>query len=64
MVNRLYRSKSTRRLLTRPSKQKNDLGHHSNFNNGLDRDIAAMKKVLKMLREGSVRWLGELGRQY
>ena len=64
MVNRLYRSKSARRLKARPSKQINDLRQPNNFNNVLDRDIAAMKKVLKMLREGSVRWLGELGRQY
>ena len=64
MVNPLYRSKSARRLKARPSKQMNDLRQPINFNNGLDRDIFAMKKVLKMLREGSVRWLGELGRQY
>ena len=64
MVNRLYRSKSARRLKARPSKQINDLKQPNNFNNVLDRDIASMKKVLKMLREGSVRWLGELGRQY
>jgi hypothetical protein len=42
----------------------NDLRQPKNFNNGLDRDISAMKKVLKMLRQGSVRWLGEVGRQY
>ena len=64
MVKRLYRAKSKRRLITRPSKQINNSRHSSNFNNGLDRDIAAMKKVWKMLREGSVRWLGEIGRQY
>jgi hypothetical protein len=64
MVNRLYRSKSARRLKARPSKQMNDLRQPINFNNGLDRDIFAMKKVLKMLRLGSVRWLGEVGRQY
>jgi len=64
MVNRLYRSKSARRLKARPSKQMNDLRQPINFNNGLDRDIFAMKKVLKMLRQGSVRWLGEVGRQY
>ena len=64
MVNRLYRSKSARRLKARPSKQINNLRQTNNFNNGLDRDIAAMRKVWKMLREGSVRWLGEVGRQY
>ena len=64
MVNRLYRSKSAMRSKAKPSKQINNLRHPSDFNNGLDRDIAAMKKVWEMLREGSVRWLGELGRQY
>ena len=64
MVNHLYRAKSARRLITRPSKQINDLRRHSDFKNGLDRDIAAMKKVWKMLLEGSIRWFGEVGRQY
>ena len=64
MVNRLYRSKSARRLKVRPSKKINDLRHLNNFNNGLDRDIAAMRRVWEMLGEGSVRWLGEVGRQY
>ncbi len=64
MVNRLYRAQSTRRLTTISSKQKNDLRRPSNFNNVLNRDIAAMKKVWKMLLQGSARWLGEVGRQY
>ena len=64
MVKSLYRSKSARRLKARPSKQINDSRQPNNFNNELDRDIAAMKKVWEMLHEGSVRWLGEVGRQY
>ena len=32
------------------------------FKNTLDRDIYAMKKVLKMLQEGFITWIGELGR--
>ncbi len=31
------------------------------FKTTLDRDIYAMKKVLKMLQEGFFTWLGELG---
>ena len=31
------------------------------FRNTLDRDIYAMKKVLQMLQEGLVTWIGELG---
>ncbi len=64
MVNRLDRSKSVKRLKARQSKQINDLRRPNNFNKELERDITAMKKVWKMLREGSVRWLGEVGRQY
>ena len=64
MVNRLYGSKSARRLIARPSNQINNSRHPSKFHNGLDRDIAAMKKIWKMLLEGSIRWRGEVGRQY
>ncbi len=32
------------------------------FKTTLDRDIYAMKKVLKMLQEGFITWIGELGR--
>ena len=31
------------------------------FKNTLERDIYAMKKVLKMLQEGLLTWIGELG---
>ena len=31
------------------------------FKNTIDRDIYAMKKVLKMLQEGFFTWIGELG---
>ena len=31
------------------------------FKNTLDRDLYAMKKVLKMLQEGFFTWIGELG---
>ncbi len=31
------------------------------FKTTLDRDIYAMKKVLKMLQEGFFTWIGELG---
>jgi len=30
----------------------------------LDRDLAAMARVWWMIRQGSVRMLGEIGRQY
>ena len=34
------------------------------FNNAIERDLFAMRKVLKLLKEGTIRWIGELGRQY
>ncbi len=30
----------------------------------LSRDIVAMKKVLQMLRQGAITWIGEIGRKY
>ncbi len=32
--------------------------------NTLDRDLTAMNKVISMLREGTIRWIGEIGRRY
>ena len=34
------------------------------FQSELDRDFAAMKRVWKMIRQGAVRMVGEIGRQY
>ena len=36
----------------------------SSMPSDLDRDFAAMKRVLQMLRAGAVRMVGEIGRQY
>ncbi len=30
----------------------------------LKRDLAAMAKINRMLKEGFITWLGEIGRQY
>ncbi len=32
--------------------------------NTFERDLLAMKQVWEMLKEGTVRWCGEVGRQY
>ena len=37
---------------------------NSRFNNDFDRDLAAMKRVWQMIRQGAVRMVGEVGRQY
>ncbi len=63
MVTQLYTPHSSTKSKTRPSKQLN-MKHAKHFSTGLDRDIAAMKVVWRMLREGSVRWIGEVGRKY
>ena len=34
------------------------------FQSELDRDFAAMKRVWQMIRQGAVRMVGEIGRQY
>ena len=34
------------------------------FNSILERDIFAMKQVLQILKQGTIRWIGEIGRQY
>tara|TARA_B100000029_G_scaffold474301_1_gene516472 strand:- start:652 stop:855 length:204 start_codon:yes stop_codon:yes gene_type:complete len=36
----------------------------SRFKNIFERDLSAMKQVWQMLKEGTVRWFGEVGRQY
>ena len=37
---------------------------NKHFQNSLERDLLAMKHVWKMLQQGTVRWFGEIGRQY
>ncbi len=34
------------------------------FSNDLERDLFAMNQVWRMLKEGAVRWVGEIARQY
>ncbi len=34
------------------------------FEKEISRDIFAMKQVWKLLRQGTMRWFGEIGRQY
>ena len=53
MLNKGY-SSSTNKEIKNNSKR-------NVFKNTLDRDIYAMKKVLKMLQEGFFTWIGELG---
>ncbi len=45
---------------------KNILAHSrpKRFKSSLDRDFLAMKQVWEMLKTGTIRWFGEIGRQY
>ena len=53
MLNQGYSSSSNKQI---KNHRKRDV-----FKNTLDRDIYAMRKVLKMLQEGFFTWIGELG---
>ena len=53
MLNKWYSSSSNKEM---KNHRKRNV-----FKNTLDRDIYAMKKVLKMLQEGFFTWIGELG---
>ena len=51
---------SYRRPTQHPGHRRND----PRFENELERDFAAMKRVWQMIRAGAVRMVGEIGRQY
>ena len=34
------------------------------FKNTFNRDLMAMKQVWNLLKEGAIRWIGEVGRKY
>ncbi|MAM81026.1 MAG: hypothetical protein CMP89_09740 [Gammaproteobacteria bacterium] len=53
-------SRSHRRPTQHPRDRRND----PRFENELERDFAAMKRVWQMIRAGAVRMVGEIGRQY
>ena len=58
-----------RRIIDRPHTRNGKLRSRENrdsrkFKTILDRDFAAMKIVLRMLKRGSIKAFGEIGRQY
>ncbi len=34
------------------------------FHNEFERDLFAMRQVLNIMQKGTIRWFGEVGRQY
>ena len=64
MASRRYRTQS-QTLLRRSGRQGRKGANRSKpFNSDFERDLAAMNRVWRMLRQGTIRWLGEIGRQY
>ena len=36
----------------------------TDFKNDFQRDLCAMQEVWRLLKQGTIRWFGEVGRQY
>ncbi|CAX32441.1 Conserved hypothetical protein [Prochlorococcus marinus str. MIT 9313] len=64
MTSRRYRTQSQTRLRTSGRQGRQGATRSKRFNSDFERDLAAMNRVWKMLRQGTIRWLGEIGRQY
>ena len=44
--------------------RRNKIRYSKTNKDALARDLLAMKEVWEMLKEGTVKWFGEVGRQY
>ncbi len=44
--------------------RKRQAANSKHATNTFQRDLLAMKQVWKMLKTGTIRWFGEVGRQY
>ena len=58
------RARLDSRSYRRPNQHPRDRRIDPRFENELERDFAAMKRVWQMIRAGAVRMVGEIGRQY
>ena len=63
-VPRSSRSRSGDRRNSRPRPREHDRATEARWRRELDADLMAMGRVWQMLRNGAVRMLGEIGRQY
>ena len=59
-----YRTEKRFDQQTQNYTQRKFYSRRKGFKNNFERDLVAMKQVWKMLQEGSIRWLGEVGRRY
>ncbi|ABM79714.1 MAG: hypothetical protein EVA79_06700 [Prochlorococcus sp. MED-G132] len=64
MASRRYRTQSQTLLRTSGRQARKNSNRSKPFNSDFERDLAAMNRVWRMLRQGTIRWLGEIGRQY
>ena len=64
MASRPYRTQSQTLLRTSGRQGRKSANRSKPFNSDFERDLAAMNRVWRMLRQGTIRWLGEIGRQY
>lgn len=63
-VPRSSRGRSGDRRHSRPLLREHDRATEARWRRELDADLMAMGRVWQMLRNGAVRMLGEIGRQY
>ena len=64
MASRRYRTQSQTLLRASGRQGRKGVNRSKPFNSDFERDLAAMNRVWRMLRQGTIRWLGEIGRQY
>ena len=49
---------------TAPNPSKRQGRNYKQAHNTFEQDLVAMKQVWKILKTGTIRWFGEVGRQY
>ncbi|KGG25424.1 MULTISPECIES: hypothetical protein [unclassified Prochlorococcus] len=64
MASRRYQTQSRSLPSTNDHQTRHGSSHTRRFNSDFERDLAAMNRVWRMLQQGTIRWLGEIGRQY
>ncbi|HGY5545776.1 MAG: hypothetical protein AB8A35_08625 [Prochlorococcus sp.] len=64
MASSRYRAQPRSLLRTTSRQARQHSSKSRRFNSDFERDLAAMGRVWRMLRQGTMRWFGEVGRQY
>ena len=58
------RRKSYRRIGDKINRRRKNVRQSGKFKSTFNRDLAAMNHVWRMLKQGTIRAFGEIGRQY